>query len=444
MDSASVGVTHGRTRSRRVRLTRFGLATALLAGGLTTLGIAFGAVPAFAAQALSCTTPASTGSAATFVVGTNASYAVSCREQTGISGTAAYPTITINTDTVPADGNPALQVTASCTTSTSGSGTSELYIRSCNFTDTPTTADVAGSPYSATFTATPTAFTGSTLTPITSGALTVTVVNPTVTCIDPASGGSSVTFAEGTAASYLVECEEQSDLSGVTAYPSAIAVASGALPADANQTFATTTASTPPCTTGTSGSGATEQYILECKLSATTTSADASGSPYPFTFTATGAGGVGTVTSGTLTVNVAPATLSCTAPAAAGTSTTFFSSASGQANSYNVVCQGQSGISGVTAYPGSIAFATQNLPADVSFGSGCTQSTSGSGATENYILTCPLTENAVTADDGTYTATFTAAGPGGNGSVTSGTLTLAVSPPTVACSTPAAGGTTAT
>ena len=75
------------------------------------------------------------------------------------------------------------------------------------------------------------------------------------------------------------------------------------MPGDGSPTFATSTSSSPACTTGTSGSGATEEYILECALADSPTSAD-SGS-YPFTFTATGAGGVGTATSGTLTVNVA-------------------------------------------------------------------------------------------------------------------------------------------
>ena len=441
------GISHtmgsGNTRRRRIRFTRFGLAASLVTGLLTSLGIALTATPALAAQALTCIDPAAAGSSATFIVGTAAKYTVECEEETGVSGTSAYPTVAVATDTLPADGNPALASGASCTTATSGSGATEEYIEECALSDTPTTADPSGSPYTATFTATPGSFTGSTLTPITSGTLTVTVKAATVSCIDPASGGSSTTFAEGVAASYTVECEDQSGISGVTAYPSSIAVASGALPADANQTFATSTSSTPPCVTGTSGSGATEEYILECKLAATTTPADASGSPYDFTFTATGPGGAGTVTSGTLAVTVAPATLACIDPASAGSSTTFFSSPAGNNNTYTVECYGQSGVSGITAYPTAIAFNTQNLPADVSFGTGCTTGTSGSGATEEYLLECPLTEDSVTADDGSYAATFTATGPGGDGSVTSGTLTVTVSPPTTTCSTPASGGTTA-
>ncbi len=72
-----------------------------------------------------------------------------------------------------------------------------------------------------------------------------------------------------------------------------INIATGSLPADGNPTFATSTSSSPACTTGTSGSGTTEEYILECALADTPTSADAG--TYPLTFTATGPGGVGTV-----------------------------------------------------------------------------------------------------------------------------------------------------
>ena len=261
------------------------------------------AVPAFAAQALSCTTPASGGTSVTFHAGVTSTESIVCQEETGISGTSAYPTISIATDTLPADGNPTLATGASCTTSTSGSGTTEQYIEHCNFSDTPTAADESGTAYTATFTATPAAFTGSTLTPITSGTLSVTVNAPTVTCIDPASGGSSTTFYMGSANTYTVECEEQSGISGVTAYPSSIVINSGSLPADGNPTFATSTSSSPGLHHRDLGLRRHRAIHSQCALADTPTASD--GRSYPFTFTATGAGGVGTTTSGTLTVTIA-------------------------------------------------------------------------------------------------------------------------------------------
>ncbi len=272
----------------------------------------------------------------------------------------------------------------------------------------------------------------------------MTVGAPTVTCIDPASGGTATSFHEGVTSAYTVECEEQSGISGVTAYPSAIAIASGSLPADGNPTFATSTSSSPACTTGTSGSGATEEYILECNLSDTPTTSDAGA--YPLTFTATGAGGAGTVTSGTLTVTVNAPTVACIDPATGGTSTTFYT---GSLSSYTVECEEQSGISGVTAYPSSIAIASGSLPADgnptfatsTSSSPACTTGISGSGATEEYILECNLSDTATNSDGGSYPFTFTATGAGGVGTTTSGTLTVTVAPPSTSCSTPASGGT---
>ena len=218
--------------------------------------------------------------------------------------------------------------------------------------------------------------------------------------------------------SYTVQCEEQSGITGVSAYPSSIAVASGAFPGDSNQTFATTTSSSPACTQTTSGSGTTEFYILNCNLTDTPTTADAGA--YPFTFTGTGAGGAGTATSGTLTVTVNAPTVTCIAPAAGGSAATFFT---GSANSYTVQCEEQSGISGVSAYPSSIAIASGAFPADAtqtfatttSSSPACTTSTSGSGTTEFYILNCALGATPTGSDGGTYPFTFTAAGAGGVG-----------------------------
>ena len=53
----------------------------------------------------------------------------------------------------------------------------------------------------------------------TSGPLNITVNAPTVTCIDPASGGTATTFYENTANTYTVECEAQSGISGRDGLP---------------------------------------------------------------------------------------------------------------------------------------------------------------------------------------------------------------------------------
>ena len=267
----------------------------------------------------------------------------------------------------------------------------------------------------------------------TSGPLNITVNAPTVTCIDPASGGTAATFYENAANSYTVECEEVTGISGVSAYPSSIAIATGSLPGDGNPTFATSTSSSPACTTGTSGSGTTEDYILECALADTPTSGDVGS--YPLTFTATGAGGAGTTTSGTLTVTVAPPTTTCTAPAAAGTSTSWVD---GTAESYSVACY-SSGFASTSPgnYPASITLNSGTLPSaateatSTASSPACTQSTSGGpGVTEDYILTCPVAENPTYSQNGTYHTTFLATG-GANGApnATSGTWTLTVAQP---------------
>ena len=455
----------GAIRRRMTRVARIAVTVSMVAGLMSGIVVALTTTTAAAAQALTCIDPASGGTAATFVVGTAATYLVECEEETGTSGTAAYPAVTVATDTLPADGNPTFSapytsggsLPVNCTQTTSGSGATEFYITECDLSDTPTPADTSGSPYTATFTATPGAFSGSTLTTITSGTLTVTAAAATVSCIDPASGGTSATFAEGTAAEYNVECEDQSGISGVTAYPQSININTGSFPADAGQAFPTTyTTGTAPgsCTHGTSGSGATEEYILECELQATPTSADQSPPTYPFTFTATGPGGDGTVTSGTLTVTVSAPTVTCIDPASGGTAATFIE---GTAAEYTVECESVSGISGVTAYPQSINISTGSFPADASqafpttYTTGtapgsCTHATSGSGATEDYLLECELQATPTSADQSppTYPFKFTATGPGGYGTTTSGTLTVTVSAPTVTCIDPASGGTAAT
>ncbi len=429
---------------------RLGLALILVIGtfvGLTVDAV-LTAAPAFAAQANACTTPASGGTAVTWHAGVANTESIVCQEETGISGTSAYPTISVNTDTLPADGNPTLATGASCTTSTSGSGTTEEYIETCKFTDTPTAADESGTAYTASFTSTPAAFTGSTLTATNSGTLSVTINAPTVTIIDPAAAGTAATWHEGVTSSYTVEAEEQSGISGVTAYPSSISIATDTLPADSSPTLASS------CTTGTSGSGTTEEYIDECAFSGTPSAADAGS--YAATFSATGDGGVGTAaTSGALNITVNAATLTCIDPASGGSSATFNSSAGGTVNAYTVECEEASGISGVTAYPTSISIdPSSNLPADATFsaaynGTGtlpstCTHGTSGSGTTEEYILECDLNETATSSDNGSYTGVFDAVGAGSTPSTTSGTLTLTVTGPNDVCTAPATGGTATT
>ena len=218
----------------------------------------------------------------------------------------------------------------------------------------------------------------------------------------------------------------------MTAYPSSINIASGALPADGNPTFATSTSSSPACTTGTSGSGATEEYILECSLADTPTSADAGS--YPLTFTATGFGGIGTVTSGTLTVTVNPPSTTCSTPAAGGTSASWVD---GTAESETITCYSQGfGTANAGNYPSSITLNSGTLPSDVSEATSlssspaCTTATSGSGTAEEYELECNVTETPVYADNGTYPVTFLATG-GANGApnAVSGTLTVTISQP---------------
>ena len=134
-------------------------------------------------------------------------------------------------------------------------------------------------------------------------------------------------------------------------------------------------------------------------------------------------------------------------PASGGTSVTWYDGW----RSPNIVCYGVSGVSGTTAYPGSITLNTGTLPSGATQATSttsspaCTTSTSGSGATEEYILTCPIADTPTSAQNGTYTDTFTAnPGTDGRNATTSGTLTLTVQSPNTACTAPAAGGTSTT
>jgi len=240
----------------------------------------------------------------------------------------------------------------------------------------------------------------------------------TTTCTAPASGGTTTTFYVGAGAqTFSVACYG-SGLSTAT-YPTSITVNTGALPSDA--TFPTTT---PGCTQSTSGSGTSEHYILTCVISETPVSGDIGS--YAATFLATGGGTAPNATSGALTLNVSNPLTTCTAPAAGGSSTTF---TIGSADSYSVACYGN-GLTTAT-YPSSITINSGTLPADATYPTttpGCTQSTSGSGTAEHYILTCVIHETPTSADAGTYHLTFLATGGGGATSTTSGTLTLTVAP----------------
>jgi hypothetical protein len=410
-----------------------------------------------AAATTTCIDPASGGSSVTFVEGTHATYTVECETQSGISGVTAYPsTVSVNSGALPVDANQTFGGSAQttcgigsgATTTTSGTGTTEEYITECALSATTTPADFSGGPsYPFNFTATGPGGYGGTAAP--SGTLTVNVAAATVTCIDPASGGSSATFAEGAVATYQVECETQSGISGVTAYPSSITINSGAFPPDANQTFGgsaqTTCGIGSGATTTTSGTGTTEEYITECGLSADTTAADATGGPsYPFNFTATGPGGDGgtAAPSGTLTATAATAKATgCLDPAAAGSTTTFGSSAGGTNNTYNTECYAESGVTGVTAYPATVTpTGGTGLPGDATFGgnpptsacgigSGATTTTSGSGTTEEYITVCAVAEDAVSADNGTYTSNFQSSAVGAARQTSASTPPRRAAPP---------------
>ena len=193
-------------------------------------------------------------------------------------------------------------------------------------------------------------------------------------------------------------------------------------------------------TTTTSGSGTTEEYILECALAGTPLSDD--GGTYPFTFTPTDVAGNVAAASGTLNVNVSSPTSTCLDPAAAGTTTTF---TDGTAGSYTVECYSQGFTSASPGNYPTINIASGALPSsdDITFGgavqtscsagSGGTTTTSGSGVTEEYITECKVAGTPTSADNDKapsyppYALTFSTT-PGANGGsvATSGTLNLKI------------------
>ena len=133
----------------------------------------------------------------------------------------------------------------------------------------------------------------------------MTVIPPTTACSTPASGGTSVSWVDGTAESETITCySEGFATSNAGNYPASITLNSGNLPSDVSE--ATSTSSSPACTTATSGSGVTEEYELECNITETPVPAD--NGTYPVTFLATGgANGAPNAVSGTLTVKIRPA-----------------------------------------------------------------------------------------------------------------------------------------
>ncbi len=427
--------------------------------GLTTEAVLTASPAGAVTPTYSCTTPASGGTSATFYTGVTNTQTVVCQGVSGVTGTTAYPaSITVNTGALPTGATQGTSTSSSpaCTTSTSGSGTTEAYILTCGITDDPTPSQVAAGPgtggtYPVSYTANPGTDGG---TAANSGTLTITVSNTTQACIDPASGGTAQKFVTGYANTYMVECENETHVSGQTQYPSSIAIASGTGFADAPVTFSTSTSSSPACTTTTSGSGTTEEYILECPLTFTPTTTDA-GTPTAFTFTPT-TNGVAGATSGALTITPGNETMTCTAPASGGTATTFNSSNGGTNNSYSVACYGEDNFTGLagtvpTPYPTSIVPNTPaTLPTDLvsatstSSTPACTKSTSGSGTTEEYILTCPQTEDAVPADNGSYTSTYASSDSHNTATATSGAWNLTVTGPSDVCTSPASGGTATT
>jgi uncharacterized repeat protein (TIGR01451 family) len=465
------------------------MALGLVSSGLAMVAVLLDAAPAAAAQAVSCIDPAgasTTTVTTTYVDGQADSYTVECEEETGISGTSAYPSFTIAAGTLPAGetfgGGGQSQTCSSSgtglnsggTTTTTGSGATEEYVVECALAYTPPAGTSTANPLQ--FLATPGPFTGSTLSAATSATLNTTFVTPTTpTCLDPAAAGTTTTWYEGTSSLYTVECYDETGVSSVVSYPHTMSIASGSFPSSTsflsggsstgnepgNAGTGTGTVSASACGTTTSGTGATEEYILECDFQDSPVPADTAGNPNAFTFNATNAVGVtsGNGTSGSnsgnLNVNVAADTVTCIDPAAGGTSTTFYE---GGSDSYTAECEDQSGISGVTAYPHSVSINSGSLPSDANqtfggssqqtcaIGAGATTTTSGTGATEEYITECALAATPQSDDTGTDPFNFTATGPGGDGGTAapSGTLTVNVTGPTSACLDPAAAGTTTT
>jgi hypothetical protein len=470
-------------RMRFARSFKVVLTLTLMTGLLSVVGAAVASTTAAAVDpGTTCTSPTgaqTTTTTTTFVDGQANNYNVTCYEQTDVSGTAAYPTIAITSGTLPTGATfaGANQTTCSSsaggTTTTSGSGATEEYILECNIAYTPPAGYNTPAPVQ--FTVTPTGGYGAATV---SSTLNITFASPsTPTCIDPASAGTTTTFEEGTSSFYTVECYDETGVSGIVSYPKQMSIATGSFPSTTPHLPGGTSTGTEPgtpgtgtgtssataCGTTTSGSGATEEYILECEFQDTPNSADAAGNPNAFTFNATNVLGVtsgnGTSgqNSGNLNVNVAPGTVTCIDPASGGTTTTFYEGGTNAQDTYTVECESTSGISGVTAYPSSISINSGSLPNDAaqelagsnqqtcSTSAGGTTTTSGSGGTEDYILECVLSAAPQTDDAGSYPFTFTATGPGGYAaSAVSGTLTVNISGPSSACLDPSASGTTTT
>ena len=148
-------------------------------------------------------------------------------------------------------------------------------------------------------------------------------------------------------------------------------------------------------------------------------------------------------------VTAAPAfaatTITCTTPATGGTNVTFDA---GVANTQAIVCYEITGVTGTAAYPASITVNSGALPADATFPTttpGCVQSTSGSGTTEHYILTCTISETPTAGDVGSYSANFLATGSAGVSPLVTGNDNLTVTnAASTVCTTPASGGTATT
>ena len=226
----------------------------------------------------------------------------------------------------------------------------------------------------------------------------------TYTCTTPASGGTAVTFYAGVSNSQSIVCYGVSGVSGTTAYPASITLNSGTLPSGAVE--ATTTTSSPACTQSVSGSGTTEHYILTCPLTDNPTTSQVGS--YPVTFVANPGTDGGTATvSGTDTITVSNTTQACTAPASGGTSTTMVP---GYANTYTRRVRKRDPRFGPGPVPEldrhrlgrSSGDANPTFATTTSSSPACVQSTSGSGTTEEYILSCAFTATPTAADAGTY------------------------------------------
>ena len=153
----------------------------------------------------------------------------SCYGVSGVSGTTAYPaSITLNTGTLPPGSTQGTTTSSSpaCTTSTSGSGTTEHYILTCPITDNPDAGPdrqlpghLHGQPRDR-----------RRVQRTTSGTLTHHRGQHHPGLHRPRLGGTAQKFVEGYANTYMVECENETHVSGQAQYPSSIAITSGSGP----------------------------------------------------------------------------------------------------------------------------------------------------------------------------------------------------------------------